>query len=79
MSSSVRKALVIKPPTMGAAIRFITSAPDPVAQSSGIRPTSMVPTVMSFGRTRCTVPSMCAAITSSKFLRRPARRRSSKA
>ena len=37
------------PPIMGAAIRFMTSAPVPVDHIMGMRPINMVATVMSFG------------------------------
>jgi hypothetical protein len=37
---------------MGAAIRFQTSDPVPVAHMIGIRPTNIVATVMNFGRSR---------------------------
>ena len=77
MISSVRKALVSSPPTMGAAMRFMTSAPDPVAQSRGMRPKSMVATVMSLGRTRITVPSMWAQMMSERSRILPAARRRS--
>src|SRR6185437_9026213 len=40
---------VIMPPTIGAAMGFITSEPIPVAQSSGTRLASTAHTVMSFG------------------------------
>src|SRR5689334_16613221 len=38
MISSVRNAEVMRPPTIGAAIRFMTSAPVPSLQRSGTRP-----------------------------------------
>ena len=75
MISNVRNALVISPPTIGAAIRFITSAPLPLAHSSGTSPHSIVETVISLGRTRITVPSMCAQMMSSRLRTLPARRR----
>ena len=37
---------------IGAAIRFMTSAPEPVAQSKGRSPMVMAATVITFGRTR---------------------------
>ena len=43
---------VNRPPIIGAAMRFMTSAPELVAQSRGTRPMSIVETVISFGRTR---------------------------
>jgi len=41
---------------MGAAMRFITSAPAPVAHITGMRPASTVATVMNFGRMRVAAP-----------------------
>ena len=71
MISRVRNADVNRPPTMGAATRFMTSAPAPCDHSSGTRPIIMVATVMSFGRTRWTEPSSVASTMSSKHLMRP--------
>ena len=65
MISNVKNALVSRPPTMGAAIRFITSAPLPVAQSSRMRPMSMVETVISFGdEFETSVPILCPTLVS---------------
>jgi hypothetical protein len=44
------------PPAIGAAIRFQTSDPVPVAHMIGIRPTNIVATVMNFGRSRFAGP-----------------------
>jgi hypothetical protein len=44
------------PPIMGAAMRFITSAPAPADHMMGASPTNMVATVMNFGRMRLTAP-----------------------
>jgi hypothetical protein len=52
---------VITPPTMGAAIRFITSAPVPELNMIGIKPASMTLTVIIFGRMRLTAPNMTAS------------------
>ena len=71
MISSVRNAEVKSPPTMGAATRFITSAPAPCDQSRGTRPIIIVATVISSGRTRCTEPSSVASTMSSKPWMRP--------
>jgi hypothetical protein len=67
--SRVRNALDNNPPTIGAAIRFMTSAPLPVAQSNGTKPINIVDTVINLGRTRRTVdapPSLpwAASLTS---------------
>ena len=44
------------PPIIGAAIRFITSAPAPDDHMMGTRPMNIVATVMNFGRMRLTAP-----------------------
>ena len=44
------------PPTIGAAMRRMTSAPVPVAQRIGTSEKSTVATVIIFGRMRCTAP-----------------------
>src|SRR5215467_14101933 len=49
---------VIMPPTMGAAIGFMTSEPIPVSHKIGIKLASTAVTVISFGRSRCTAPWM---------------------
>jgi len=48
---------VIIPPTIGAAIGFITSEPIPVTHWIGIRLARTAETVISFGWSRCTAPS----------------------
>ena len=47
---------VKRPPIIGAAIRFITSAPAPVDHMIGTRPKNAQATVITFGRTRFTAP-----------------------
>ena len=47
---------VATPPTIGAAMRFITSAPVPVLHMIGTRAMKVVAAVMIFGRTRRTAP-----------------------
>ena len=47
---------VTTPPTMGAAIRFMTSAPVPWLHMIGKRPAIMTEMVMIFGRIRLTAP-----------------------
>jgi hypothetical protein len=49
------------PPTIGAAIRFHTSDPVPVAHMIGINPTNIVATVMNFWRRRFAAPSTIVA------------------
>ena len=49
------------PPTMGAAMRFITSAPVPVDHMMGKRPMNMHPTVITLGRTRMAAPCTMAS------------------
>ena len=55
---------VITPPTMGAAMRFITSAPVPWLNMIGIKPARMTLTVMILGRMRLTAPNMMASCKS---------------
>src|SRR5438874_1874266 len=57
---SGRESIII-PPTIGAAIGFITSEPIPLAQRIGIRLARTAQTVINFGRSRCTAPSMAAS------------------
>ena len=61
---SVRTVAVIIPPTIGDAMRFITSAPVPVLHRMGIRPAMMAVTVMTTGRSRSSAPSRTASATS---------------
>ena len=72
--TSVCTVLVTSPPTIGAAIRCITSLPVPVPIITGARPMIVVSTVISFGRTRSTAPSSSAAFKRSTLVRRPALR-----
>ena len=46
MISNVKNVLVISPPTIGAAIRFITSDPVPSAHSNGVMPMMFTATVI---------------------------------
>ena len=59
--------VVIIPPTMGAAMGFITSELTPVSHRMLIRLARTTQTVMSFGRNRWTAPSITAASISSCF------------
>src|SRR5207302_5486287 len=65
-TTSSSRAEVTTPPTIGAAMRFITSAPVPVDQSTGRRPARMVATVIIFGRMRLTAPATTASRASSR-------------
>ena len=56
------------PPTTGAAVRAETSAPTPDSQSKGSRPSTVVATVITSGRTRALAPSTTAASTSCRVL-----------
>ncbi len=56
---------------MGAAIRLITSEPVPVPHMIGSRPAMIATTVIIFGRTRSTAPSMIAWYRSCTRGRRP--------
>ena len=66
-----------RPPTMGAAMRFMTSAPVPVLHMMGSRPMKAAKTVMALGRTRFTAPWMMASTRSPVVFRRPSFRASS--
>ena len=52
---------VITPPTIGAAMRFITSEPVPWLHMIGSKPAIITDAVMIFGRTRFTAPWSIAA------------------
>src|SRR5580700_230185 len=56
---------VIIPPTIGAAMGFITSEPIPVSQRIGMRLARTAHTVINFGLSRWTAPSITAASMSS--------------
>ena len=49
------------PPTIGAAIGFITSEPTPDSHRIGTRLARTANTVISFGRSRWTAPSIAAS------------------
>lgn len=51
---------LIIPPTIGAAMRFMVSPPVPWLHMIGNKPAMIAETVIIFGRTRCTAPSMMA-------------------
>jgi hypothetical protein len=60
------------PPIMGAAIRFMVSAPAPIDHMIGISARKVVITVMNLGRSRWTAPSMMASRSSARVRSRPA-------
>lgn len=61
MTSSVNIVLEIIPPIIGAAMRFITLAPVPLPHRMGSNPPIMAVTVIMFGRSRSTAPSIMTA------------------
>ena len=78
-TNSVSSVLLTMPPIIGAAMRFITLAPVPLLHRIGSRPSMVDATVIIFGRTRSTAPSMVTANRSRCVSGTPVRRRSSKA
>ena len=56
---------------MGAATRFMTSAPEPVDHMIGIRPMKAAVTVIILGRTRLTAPWTIASLSSASERSRP--------
>ena len=56
------------PPISGTAIRFITSEPVPVLHKIGNRLTVIAVTVINFGRTRSTAPSIMALRRSARLM-----------
>ena len=71
ITASVSTVEEIMPPTIGAAMRLMTSDPVPVPHMMGRRPAMMAVTVIIFGRTRSTAPSITAAYKSALAGRRP--------
>ena len=63
------------PPSTGAASGFITSAPVSLVHMIGSSPATTVETVMSFGRSRSTAPSITASRERRSRQRPVARRR----
>ena len=61
MITSVRTVADTIPPTIGAAMRRMTSDPVPEPHMMGSRPTMIVITVISFGRNRNSAPSTIAS------------------
>jgi small multidrug resistance family-3 protein len=64
---------VIMPPTIGAAMRCITSEPGAAAPHDGHRPARITATVIALGRTRSTAPSRMASSRSAVVSPCPAR------
>ena len=60
-TSRVSRVELAMPPIMGTAMRCMTSEPVPSFHRIGSRPAMMAVTVIIFGRTRSTAPSMIAA------------------
>ena len=58
ITSKVSTAELIMPPTIGAAIRRISSDPVPVLHRIGSNPAMIAVTVIIFGRTRSTAPEI---------------------
>jgi len=72
MTSIDSSGAVTMPPTIGAAIRLMTSEPVPVPHMMGSKPAITTATVMAFGRTRRTAPSRMAASSVSSLSGSPA-------
>src|SRR6266852_3171190 len=64
------------PPIIGAAMRFITSAPVSWLHMIGASPRNITPTVITLGRRRCTAPAITACLRSSQLCISPFSRRS---
>jgi len=59
ITANVSTVLEIMPPTIGAAMRLITSKPVPVLHMIGNRPAMMATTVIILGRTRAACGAAC--------------------
>jgi 5-methylcytosine-specific restriction endonuclease McrA len=64
---------VVRPPITGAAIRFITPDPVPLARRMRTSPMNIVATVMNFGRIRRAAPCTMASVSPPGSWRRPSR------
>ena len=73
------KGAVAIPPTIGAAMRVITSEPVPLPNRIGSRPAITTATVIAFGRTRSTAPSRIEASSVSSSSGSPAAMRRARA
>ena len=73
IGSTTRPRIVVEnmPPTIGAAILFITSAPVPCDHMIGSSPAMIAVTVMAMGRTRWTAPAWTASRRSDQLRSRP--------
>src|SRR5581483_4475760 len=69
--SQLQRNEVKMPPIIGAAMRFITSAPLPVDHMIGTSPRNITETVMTFGRRRLTAPCRIASLRSFQLLINP--------
>ena len=64
MTNIERSGAVIMPPTIGAAMRRMTSDPVPLPHMIGSSPAIITATVMAIGRTRSAAPSTIPSISS---------------
>jgi hypothetical protein len=71
-TNSDSSGAVTMPPSMGAAMRLITSEPVPLLQTMGTRPARITATVIALGRTRSTAPSRIASSTTAALSEAPA-------
>src|SRR5678815_4487947 len=74
-TSMLSRGAVTMPPTIGAAIRLITSEPVPLPHMIGSSPAMTTATVIALGRTRSTAPSRIAASSVASSSGSPAARR----
>ncbi len=72
ITANVRMVALTIPPTIGAAIRRITSEPVPLPSIMGNRPAIMAATVIMMGRTLISAPSWTALSMSSRRMALPA-------
>src|SRR6185369_15386836 len=79
MTNMLSRGAVTMPPTMGAAMRAMTSAPVLCPHIMGMRPAITTATVIALGRTRNTAPSRIAASNVASLSGSPAARRCAKA
>jgi len=71
ITTKVSKADEIMPPIIGTAMRCMISEPVPLLHMIGSRPAMIATTVIIFGRTRSTAPSMMASRRSVRVSARP--------
>ncbi len=65
MTNMDSNGAVIMPPTMGAAMRCMTSAPGPLDHMMGSKPVMTTATVIAIGCTRSPAPSVIASLSTS--------------